>query len=163
MLRLTDPDHPCGGIAMTRRLLVVAVLGLLVGADASPEAIKKEQQKLKGTWKVVAVVANGDSLPDEVVKEIQLVITGDKITVKGDFPDKEKYSNLKFKVDPAANPKKIDFTLTDSGNEQLKGIYQLNGDEWKFCATLGGQDRPTAFESKADSDHVLATLKRDKP
>jgi hypothetical protein len=45
----------------------------------------------------------------------------------------------------------------------LEGIYQLDGDTWKICLKVSGKERPTKFETKAGSELVLATLKRQTP
>ena len=43
-----------------------------------------------------------------------------------------------------------------------KGIYTLEGDTYTVCLDTKYKDRPTKFESKKDSGHVLEVLKREK-
>jgi uncharacterized protein (TIGR03067 family) len=149
---------------MLPRFLTVLVFGLCLGADGPTDAVKKEQEKLQGTWQVVAVEMGGEQLPEEAVKEVSLVIKGEKMTAKGDFPDKDRYATVLFKIDPAAKPKQIDLTLAGSEDKgtKLKGIYQLDGDRWKLCVKLAGTERPTKFETKDDAEQILVTFKRDK-
>src|SRR5260370_27808404 len=39
--------------------LLVATAGLLLAGDAPEDAVKKEREKLKGTWKMMSIERNG--------------------------------------------------------------------------------------------------------
>ena len=75
-------------------------------------------------------------------------------------------SELTFKLDPAKEPKAIDFTTAagpDKG-KRIKGIYQLEDDTLKVCFNPKKDgERPTAFATKAESSVRLNTFKREKP
>jgi uncharacterized protein (TIGR03067 family) len=148
---------------MRLRLVVVCVCGVLLAADKAAEEVKKEQDKLKGTWAVTAIELEGDKLQADFVKQLKLEVDGDKITVKGDFPDSDRYGKLTLKIDPAVKPKIIDLRLAAEKETTLEGIYQLDGDTWRICLKLSGKERPSKFETQAGSEMVLATLKRQKP
>ncbi len=97
--------------------------------------------------------------PDEAIKDLKWVITGDKITYKvGD-----KTTELTYKLDPTKKPKWIDFTR--GGRTTTLGIYDLEGDNLKICFPKGDKGkRSTAFESKPKSgNEILIILKREKP
>ena len=77
---------------------------------------------------------------------------------------KDKEHKGTFKLDASKKPKQIDITPTD-GDEKDKvihGIYSLEKDELKICIARGDKERPTEFESKEGSGHMLVTLKRAK-
>jgi uncharacterized protein (TIGR03067 family) len=135
--------------------LVVAGFSLAAAAGAQGGA-KDDQERIQGTWQVRSDEDGGRKAPDEAIKDIKWVITGDKITYK--VVDK---TTLTYKLEPTKKPKWIDFTR--SGRTTF-GIYDLDEDNLKICFPKGGKGkRPTAFESKADSrDDVLIILKRER-
>ena len=48
-------------------------------------------------------------------------------------------------------------------NDKTKlGIYELDGDTYKFCLAPAGKPRPTEFTSKEGSGHSLGVSKREK-
>ena len=61
---------------MGARLLVVAAALVLAGGG-DEEAVKKERQKLKGTWTLVSEVKNGETQPAEYTKRIRFTIQAD--------------------------------------------------------------------------------------
>jgi uncharacterized protein (TIGR03067 family) len=70
-----------------------------------------------------------------------------------------------FKIDATKSPKEID-VLDESGakNERTKlGIYQIDGDTYKFCLARAGKPRPAQFTSVVDSGHALGVSKREGP
>jgi len=70
------------GIMKLRGVLLVVAAGLLIGADAK-EDLKKEQDKLKGTWSVIAIeVPKGEKGPsDKEIKEMKIIFAEDKVTM----------------------------------------------------------------------------------
>lgn len=140
---------------MKTRVLLVMAVSLLIAADAT-EDVKKEKEKLKGTWSLVAVqVPKGEKGPTpKEIKEMKMIFGEDQMTPK--FGDKED-KPASYKIDPSKNPKEIDMM---PGDRMVKGIYLLAGDTLKLCLAQKG-DRPKQF--KADKEEtILMTLKRDK-
>lgn len=70
----------------------------------------------------------------------------------------------KFTVDPSKSPKTIDVTITEGDNKDktMKGIYEIDGDNYKVCYAPFGKDRPKEFSSKGEEGLVLSVWKRDK-
>ena len=129
------------------------MFGLLF-TTASAQDTKKEQEKLQGTWSVVT--AERDGAADDGIKNDKLVIAGDKITIKkGGGGDEEPVT---FTTDPTKKPKQID---VNAGGQVILGIYDLDGENLKLCISKGGE-RPAEFTTKAGSNRMLVTLKRDK-
>jgi uncharacterized protein (TIGR03067 family) len=140
-------------------LLIFAPVAFAAG-EPSQEAIQKELQKFQGTWQLVSSVSNGKEVPDDHVKNIKVVIKGNKHTVY--YGDKEVAKNVPFQIDPSKNPKTVDDILKDG--KKILGIYEIKGNTLKSCVATVGKDRPTQFVSKPGSGHALRIFKRaEKP
>ncbi len=128
------------------------------------DEIRKERDRLQGTWSLVLFSASGKPAPE---------MKGEKIKIEGDtiiFAGTEKST---FKIDPSKKPRELD--LTPAGGEQgqaLPIIYELNGDELKLALPIDKSPpmfdeknqpilktpkRPTGFEDKSAT---IITLKR---
>jgi uncharacterized protein (TIGR03067 family) len=128
-----------------------------INVGLAQDAVQKEQEKLQGTWQVLRQEYDGD---DENFQDNKLVITADKIT----FKEKQGEKTWTYKLDPAKQPKTIDLTTEVKGKTiQWTGIYQLNGDTLRICASEKGKDRPTEFTCPKGSRLTLYVLKRVKP
>jgi len=149
---------------MKARWLTVLAVGLLLGADAANDDVKKEKEKLQGTWKAVTVEQRGESKED--TDDHRLIFAGDEFTIKR---GEQAVIKGKFKIDPSKSPKEIDMEITEDRKEENKGktalgIYSLDGDTLKWCASEpGAPDRPKEFSGPADTKQMLVTLKREKP
>ena len=145
---------------MKMRLLAVMAVGLLMAADETKDDNKKEIEHLEGIWRYVSLEIEGNKAPQESYKGAKLVIKGDKFTAyEGD-----EVLHGTFKVDTSKKPKTIDVTFSDGPDKGkiMRGIYELDNDTYKVCIAMPGKDRPTKFETKKDSGHVLEVLKREK-
>lgn len=136
-------------------LLVLAAGLVVVAADA-----KDELDKLQGTWARTTAEVNGKPAPEGELKNTTLVIQGDQYTLK--TPDRDRKGTLK--LDPTKSPKEIDLTPSAGPNKgkTLHGIYELDGDTFRYCLAVDGKDRPTEFSSKPGSGHGLFVNKREK-
>jgi uncharacterized protein (TIGR03067 family) len=144
-----------------RRFLFAVVLSsapcLLLAAD---DEAKKEYARFEGTWRFTFFEIEGTRLPEDASKNTRLILEGRHFTLRGDA------TALKgtYKVDLSKKPKQIDVTFADGPDKgkTVHGIYELDGDTYRVCMGLPGKSRPTAFESKPGSGHVLEVLKREK-
>jgi uncharacterized protein (TIGR03067 family) len=122
-----------------------------------------EIEKFQGTWKQISYERDGvkDPLDDESGWQPRTIFSGNSFVVTiadGSIPIKGI-----FKLDPAQNPKAIDYTDTfgaDAGKTFL-AIYTLEGDELIFCAAGAGEERPTEFKTKVGQ--VLRVNRRERP
>ena len=134
---------------------------LLLGAEAGPEAIKKEMALLDGEWSMVSGKRDGQALPENLVKGAKRVVKSGETTVT---IDGQTVLKAKFTLDPTKKVKTIDYTIAEGANEgktQL-GIYELDGDTLKFCYAQPGKDRPTEFKTAAESGRTMSVWKKDK-
>ena len=150
---------------MTRCIVTVLVAGLLLAADDKKGDAKKDREALQGAWKVVSSEAGGKDQTEQF-KDHLLVFEGDTFALK-----KGDAVGLKgtFKLDPSKKPGAIDMTITEGGQEGdngkvLPGIYELGKGTLKWCtAEPGGTDRPKEFSTTEGVNHMLVTLKKEKP
>jgi uncharacterized protein (TIGR03067 family) len=149
---------------MKARCLALLAVGLLLAADDPKDAKKKDLDRLQGTWAAASVEYNGDKVEADLVKNLTIVLDGDTMTIKGESAEVKKYGKATLKIDPTTTPKIIDITISagDEKGTTFEGIYEVDKDAWKLCVKLAGKERPTKFESKADTQDVLAVFKRAK-
>jgi uncharacterized protein (TIGR03067 family) len=143
--------------------------GALMAADgpSKDDASQADLDKLQGTWLTVSLVNDGKTLVDEKTPPpagpvTKLAYEGNKWLIK--VGDKTVATGI-FKIDATKKPKEIDI-LDESGakNDKTKlGIYELDGDSYKYCLAPAGKPRPTEFASKAGTGHSLGVSRREKP
>ena len=143
-------------------VLVTLTVGVLLGAESGNEATTPEIKKLAGTWTVTSVVRNRNELPEEMLKDLQMIFRdrsftfqkGDRIIDKGTF-----------QLDPDKTPRAIDLKTTDDGgNERTTfAIYELLDDTLRICGSEPGKERPNEFAATDESGHTLSILRRAKP
>jgi uncharacterized protein (TIGR03067 family) len=146
-------------------LVVAATRAMAATADAPDQAAKRELTNLQGTWTVVYSEVNGERRRDlEEVKKMRLTIKEDKWTL-------EYYNNVKdkhvatLKLEPTQKPKAVDFKFSEGllTGETLLAIYELKGDDLKFCFADESRLRPKNFDSREGiGGHWLLVLKREK-
>jgi len=146
---------------MRYALLFLAIGYLMVGSSTADEkTAKKDLDALQGVWKVEGLTQDGKQATAAQLKEMTFTIKDNKYTVM--VGGKEAESGT-IKLDPDKKPKTIDFSI-QTGNDKGKsqqGIYELNGDNLKFCMSAPGKaDRPIKLAAAANSGHILTTLKR---
>jgi uncharacterized protein (TIGR03067 family) len=143
-------------------VMVTSGLLLLAGGPG-----KGDGDKLRGTWLTVSLVNDGKTLVGEGVPakpgpatklvydgNTWRVVVGDKTVASGTFA-----------LDPTKAPKTID-VMDESGkrNDQTKlGIYELDGDVYRYCVAPAGKPRPTELASKVGSGYSCGVSKREKP
>jgi uncharacterized protein (TIGR03067 family) len=148
---------------MRRAVLLLLTAGVLLAADQPPaDATKKDLEKLQGDWAAVSYVTSGFKLPDDDAQAYFRTIKGneysvsrfDKVLGKGTFT-----------LDATKNPKTIDVVaVLPNGMKAplVLGIYEFDGDRWKFCVATPGKERPTEFVSKEGSGVTLTVWEREK-
>jgi uncharacterized protein (TIGR03067 family) len=134
-------------------------LGILLLVTSGKDMAARELDALQGTWRFVAVEAEGARVVEEVVCASRLVVTGDRFEL---FTPDAVHAGV-IRLDPSRSPRLIDIEYT-SGPERGKwalGIYSLGDRELWVCIGLPERDRPTAFSTAPGSGHLLEYLERE--
>lgn len=172
-------------------LMVMVAVGFAVTGckskeqvEAEKNAVKAEQDKLQGKWKVAS--RSGESEDEEVTPSSYYVIEGDILKLV--FLDKEGKEEVlhrqKMTITPGKEPKQVDLTYVDeSGKEitttertkSLRGkkktkkttlkdaaIYKVDGDKLQICISYDEKNRPTDFTAPAGSSRYLLNLEKMK-
>jgi uncharacterized protein (TIGR03067 family) len=148
-------------------LLVTTGVVMAANRPGEDDASTVDLGKLRGTWLTVSLVNNGKTLVDEKTpaKEgptTKLAYDGNRWMIK--VGDKTVAGGI-FTIDATKTPKEIDI-MDESGtrNEKTKlGIYEVDGDRYKYCLAPAGKPRPKEFTSKEGSGDSLGVMKRAKP
>ena len=126
------------------------------------ELIKKDYQRLTGTFQLVSGVIDGKPVPEDVRKETKLVTDMNKFTVSAGGQAGTSGAGS-FTIDPTKSPKTVD-SLQAAGPDKGKtvlGIYEIIDDNHKrACWAPVGKPRPTAFTSEPGSGHILQVWER---
>jgi uncharacterized protein (TIGR03067 family) len=146
------------------KLTVLAVLftGVCCAADAKDDAIKKEMDRLQGTWTLVSIEEDGKKQPFPEGGKMQVLFTKDKMTAGTSAGDKLDAS---YTIDPTKKPAHLDITPSDGPGKGkvVPHIYVIEKDELKLCqATEGSQERPKEFATKKGDKAILLIFKREK-
>jgi uncharacterized protein (TIGR03067 family) len=146
-------------------IIAIRLLGLsiMVPALAGPPATtleSRDRKNIQGTWKLVALEADGQPAPPEIVAALKLVFKGNTLTFTRGEPS---YTYYTFTLVPTNQP--CGFTMIHAdGSEKGKiqnGIYSLSGDRLKICLASGNRS-PRDFKTTAGSGLGLYALEREK-
>jgi uncharacterized protein (TIGR03067 family) len=150
-------------------VLLAAYAGCLLAplaADAQPAKDRTDDAKrLEGTWKVVALEADGRQAPPEELKGGSWSIKGSEVQFTE--PRQKPAGKAAVKLDPAKDPKHIDLVGLDGPQKgkKIQGIYKFEKNRLVIC--LRGPEapekgRPKKFMTEADSGLGMITLERVK-
>ena len=147
---------------MKVKAILVLAVALCVAADKPKVDAKKELKSLQGTWVMVGLEVNGETVPEKKLAGTTLVIKKDKYTVKV----KDNSHETTIEIDPTKDPKAIDMYFPNGTElpKLSKGVYELDGDTLKICRhQMPGEDRPTQIGSWPNTNLFVVTWKRKKP
>jgi uncharacterized protein (TIGR03067 family) len=146
-----------------RNSLLIGFAAIAIAATAAEvnDAVKKDMAQLQGEWSMTSGSADGQPMPDEMLKQMKRVCKGDETTT---MMGAQMFMKAKFAIDPSKKPKTIDYQMTDGftkGQKQL-GIYEVDGDTFKVCFGAPGGERPTDFANKPGDHRTTSVWKRVK-
>jgi len=110
----------------------LCLIGTLLAAAApawADDAVKGEQKKLAGTWKVKEGSADNQPLPAEAREKARLVLTDATFAFVGGGIDK----TTTYAVDPAKGT--ITIQPPKGEAKPLRGLYKLDGDTLTLSVT----------------------------
>ena len=140
--------------------LTSAVTGLVL---ACAQPVMASQTELQGIWTATRAERDGKGA-DEVVRN-RLSLAGNRFRIQSK-DGKLLYAGT-VRVDRRAKPAAIDFAHKEGilNGKVWKGIYVLDGDTLTICDNAPNLEkgRPTTFEAKSGSGHVLITFTRTGP
>ncbi len=142
---------------MTWRLATVAVLacGVVLAAPVpkKDEKPKPDAEAIQGTWRLEKF--EGAEKPPADAGVILLAFKEGKMSVSVAGRENQKGA---YQLDATAKPKAID--LTKPGENDARGIYELDGDSLRICLVDDGNAaRPTEFTATGKRI-MLFVLKR---
>jgi uncharacterized protein (TIGR03067 family) len=126
------------------------------------ELIRKDKERLQGTWKVIAAESKGEKVPAKDLGDLFLIFEDDTIQVQEDNKKQERYS---YRLAPDRKPKEINFAYTKGPKKGRtdRAIYLLQGDRLTFCIQEDeSQPRPKVFNTEPDTALSLVVLERVK-
>jgi uncharacterized protein (TIGR03067 family) len=146
-------------------MMLAALAGcVLISAGTAQEAGNKDKEAMQGMWKMAKHTIAGVGQADDLVKQITVIIDGDKFTVK---LDTDAIATGTIKLDPAKKPKHIDVTFLEGGQQGQTelGIYELTADSFKVCFLIGddaAKKRPASFEADKDGTNMMVMQRQKK-
>jgi uncharacterized protein (TIGR03067 family) len=126
---------------------------------ADESAAKQELKQIAGVWSFESVKVNGERQSAAGHVQDRLIFQEDgRFTVV----QQPGITHGTYKIVPGHTPKQYDVHI-DTG--RLKGIdvpaiYEISGDTLTVCMPLGGNERPTAVESKPGDGRLFEVFKR---
>jgi uncharacterized protein (TIGR03067 family) len=173
-------------------LLLILVSALSLAAEANPnDALKKEAEKLQGTWFVVSASAAGASIPWMELQDAEVTIQGQEFTFKNFFQSSTQSSFFRVGKDMPVHRPVLDSILTvelqirsqdfppftyrlDVTTEpkcidlHLKeavfpGIYALQGNQLEICLAAPQASRPNDWAAGSNRIQLVLGRKKDDP
>jgi uncharacterized protein (TIGR03067 family) len=149
-----------GVCIMSRFFLSVTIALGFAGSGLA----QQDADKLQGTWEITALVDDGATVSEEILKtryaqDARFKVKGQSINFLA--PGTLQARTILFVLDENASPKTIDLAGTEKTGG--KGIYLLSEDTLLIClAEPEAKQRPTEFSAKKGSPYLLMALKRVK-
>jgi uncharacterized protein (TIGR03067 family) len=149
--------------AMMKTIRIAVLIGMTISSawTEEDEAVKNDLAQLQGEWSMVSGSADGQPMPDQMLKQMKRICQGDELTTT---IGSQVFFKAKISIDPSTQPKTIDYQMTEGftkGKKQL-GIYEVNGETFKSCFGRPGAERPTDFNSKAGDGRTLTVWRREQ-
>jgi uncharacterized protein (TIGR03067 family) len=133
--------------------------------DQDLPVVKKDKDRLQGTWEIAGCEWSGTKLTDREVRDmgLQYVFTADKIINRGRG---RRDSAGTYLLDPIQSPKRLEASFADDPTK-LRAIYDVDGDFLRLCLLAEARattDYPTDFVSRLFPRATdLYRLQRRKP
>lgn len=142
-------------------MLCLVAVGRAAEPEKKPPTAPQEFQRLQGTWTIESWEEGGKAVAAADLAKRELFFGGNVFVFRR--AGKVHQAGL-AKLDPAASPRTIDFTVREgeAKGDSLPGIYKLEGDTLQLCIRPG-EERPDGFKPEAKSGAIVITAKKPKP
>jgi uncharacterized protein (TIGR03067 family) len=157
-------------VVTNRSLLSFVLLPALVFVvsptvvHAAPTAVDTELERVRGQWRVIELVENGQEIPDDQMQywlpgggQLEIV----DYTILFESPLGGAKTTREFRIDPTSYPKKI--TIKNKDTETGKGIYKFDGGKLVVCISRDVSSVPNEFTAPKDSACALIVLEKNDP
>ena len=123
-----------------------------------PSTAKTDAERLQGSWKVISLEMDGQSLPEAMLADGRIQVEGDRFRSLNMGAVYEGTMTL----DQAARPKAFDLVFTNGPEKghTNRGIYEIEGGQWRLCLATRGDARPKTFATQPACGHALQVLQR---
>src|ERR1044071_7953 len=91
-------------------LIGLAAISISFARAEENDATTKEMALLQGEWSMVAGSADGQPMPDQMLKQMKRVCKGDETTTT---MSGQIFMTAKITIDPSKKPMTIDYQMTD--------------------------------------------------
>jgi uncharacterized protein (TIGR03067 family) len=118
------------------------------------KAAAADLRQLKGKWKGIAGMINGEKLTDEQAESIEINFT--EKSFRSSWQDGSDKGD--FVLNEQSSPRELNLTSEQFG--KVSAIYSLAGDTLTICYAMNGAARPKSFEAPGDSSLLLVVYKR---
>ena len=141
-------------------------LSPLLADDAKPQKDAKNDSKLlEGSWKAVALEADGKEAPPEALKGMRWSFKGSELQIAD--PGEKSGGKSSVKLDSTKTPKHIDLVVSEGPQKgkTMQGIFKFEKDRLVICLRgleAAEKGRPKEFMTEADSGLGMITLERVK-
>ena len=143
-------------------LTILAAILLTAAAGAWGGSAQTSDERLQGTWGILSLEVNGESISVDKIQEARLTIQGDKYS----FRLGEMRLDMTYQVDAGKQPRTLDMTVTAGPmkGKTYHAIYAMENGTLKICRHLeADKARPTQFASQRDSGLMVIVWKRVVP
>ena len=146
-------------------VVIAAASAFALAADTSDkeEAIKADRSMLAGEWRVVSIVANGNTNADPVVARVTVVngldgkwslLSNGKIIAEGTST-----------IDPTISPKTIELkshrgSVENARGTHYHGIYEVHETTRRLCFVPVDKPLPESFAGGRETGQILVTFER---
>jgi len=120
----------------------------------------EELGKLQGTWSIIFLEVEGLTPAPNVYAGSTIVVEGNRFTTRA--MGAVYGGTIELNADVVPNQFKMKFTEGPEKGNTNNGIYELDGDRWRFCLNIKGGPAPTEFATSPGSGRALETLNREK-
>lgn len=131
---------------------------------AAPTAVDTELERVRGHWRVIELVENGQEIPDDQMQywlpgggQLEIV----DYTILFESPLGGNKTTREFRIDPTSYPKKI--TIKNKDTETGKGIYKFDGGKLVVCISRDISTVPNEFTAPKDSACALIVMEKNDP